>query len=243
MTAPRSRPQAETEYSERRPVSDGPSRDHGALVVVQERVLGDIAHELGNFFHKLYYWSDFIKNDGSGVRAPDSTVGHMLERTIVNLEEFLKVALEYFQPVTLDLADVPANLLLEGFLTHVGSLANGNAVEVSREETDEEERVRVDPTRLSQAFRMALRHVHEHVKAGGALAVSLGRSARHDRHGLEIRLDVVPTTPVSALLRASEVGIEWAVAQKLIELHGGEIAEDLDPHGRKVVRIFLPLHG
>src|SRR5262245_48718952 len=29
--------------------------------VVQEKILAEISHELGNFFHKLYYWSDYLK--------------------------------------------------------------------------------------------------------------------------------------------------------------------------------------
>jgi hypothetical protein len=28
-------------------------------VQAQEKVLAEIVHELGNFFHKLYYWADF----------------------------------------------------------------------------------------------------------------------------------------------------------------------------------------
>src|SRR5438876_5406828 len=32
-----------------------------SAAVVQEKVLAEIAHELGNFFHKLYYWSDYLK--------------------------------------------------------------------------------------------------------------------------------------------------------------------------------------
>src|SRR5262245_2051455 len=27
--------------------------------VAEERVLAEISHELGNFFHKLYYWAEF----------------------------------------------------------------------------------------------------------------------------------------------------------------------------------------
>ena len=37
-------------------------------------------------------------------------------------------------------------------------------------------------------------------------------------------------------------GVEWAVAQKLIELHGGEIIERYESDGRKSVMIFLPLY-
>src|SRR5712691_8808179 len=71
-----------------------------AVAVVQERVLAEIRHELGNFFHKLYYWSDYLKE--KPVRQPaDSTATQMLERTIKNLEDFLKMSLEYFHPTQL----------------------------------------------------------------------------------------------------------------------------------------------
>ncbi len=216
--------------------------EHGSLVVVQERVLADIAHELGNFFHKLYYWSDFIKTDGETAKKADSTAGHMLERTIANLEEFLKVALEYFHPITLTFTKVPVDELLDGFMAHLGSHLNGNAVEVRRDEIDPPATILVDPTRISQAFRIALHHVHEDLKRGGGLTVALGAAKRRDFDGLEMRLDVEPTSPTSPLFRGAEAGVEWAVAQRLIELHGGEIVERYEANGRKVVTIFLPLY-
>src|SRR2546427_7607873 len=59
-------------------------------VVVQEKVLAELAHELGNFFHKLYYWADYLKEQPAP-KSADSTAVQMLERTIKNLEEFLKL--------------------------------------------------------------------------------------------------------------------------------------------------------
>ena len=178
--------------------------EHGSLVVVQERVLADIAHELGNFFHKLYYWSDFIKTDTETSKKADSTAGHMLERTIANLEEFLKVALEYFHPITLNFTKVPVEELLDGFMAHLSSHLNGNAVEVRRDQIDPPATILVDPTRISQAFRIALHHVHEDLKLGGALIVSLGTAKRRDFDGLEMRLDVEPSAPASKKARSSK---------------------------------------
>src|SRR5216110_2610685 len=60
-------------------------------VAVQEKVLAEIAHELGNFFHKLYYWSDYLKEKPAR-KSADSTAVQMLERTIKNLEDFLRLA-------------------------------------------------------------------------------------------------------------------------------------------------------
>jgi signal transduction histidine kinase len=242
MTAHRDRPQSLVPSEAALPARPEPHAEHGSLVVVQERVLADISHELGNFFHKLYYWSDFIKTDAETSKKADSTAGHMLERTIANLEEFLKVALEYFHPITLNFTKVPVGELLDGFMVHLKSHLNGNAVEVRRDEIDPPATILVDPTRISQAFRIALHHVHEDLKLGGALTVTLGTATRRDFDGLEMRLDVEPKAPASPLFRGAEVGVEWAVAQKLIELHGGEIVERYETNGRKVVMIFLPLY-
>lgn len=224
------------------PAVPEPMPEQGSLVVVQERVLAEISHELGNFFHKLYYWSDYIKTDGDGAKKGDSTAGHMLERTIANLEEFLKVTLQYFYPITLNFTKITVGELLDGFMTHLSAHLNGNSVRVERDDIAEPSSILVDAARISQAFRIALHHVHKDLKAGGSLTVAMGRGSRREFAGLEIRLAVEPQTPASPLFRDAEAGVEWAVAQKLIELHGGEIVERYDSNGQKVVMIFLPLY-
>src|SRR5262245_35553570 len=66
----------------------------------EERVLAKIAHQLGNCFHKLYYWTEFLQEKRAD-HASEATAVQMLTRTVGNLEEFLKGALEYFRPVKL----------------------------------------------------------------------------------------------------------------------------------------------
>ncbi len=242
MTAHRERPPAINDAAHVPSVTSEDAAEHGSLVVVQERVLAEIAHELGNFFHKLYYWSDYIKSDAEGARKADSTAGHMLERTISNLEDFLKVALEYFYPIRLNFTKIDVGELLDAFMTHLGAHLNGNEVRVFRDEIGDPATILVDPARISQAFRIALHQVHEDLKSGGALTVSLGKGSRRDFPGLEMRLEVEPKVAPSPLSRTAEAGVEWAVAQKLIEMHGGEIVERCDANGRKTVLIFLPLY-
>jgi len=242
MTAHRDRPPAVQDAPHVPSVASDDAAEHGSLVVVQERVLAEIAHELGNFFHKLYYWSDYIKSDSEGARKADSTAGHMLERTISNLEDFLKVALEYFYPIRLNFTKTGVGELLDAFMTHLGAHLNGNEVRVFRDEIGEPATILVDPARISQAFRIALHQVHEDLKSGGALTVSLGKGSRREFPGLEMRLEVEPKVAPSPLFRTAEAGVEWAVAQKLIEMHGGEIVERNDANGRKTVLIFLPLY-
>jgi signal transduction histidine kinase len=240
MTAHRERPPTAIDQSPSEAPEEAP--EHGSLVVVQERVLAEISHELGNFFHKLYYWSDYIKSDTEGARKADSTAGHMLERTISNLEDFLKVALEYFYPIRLNFTKTAVGELLDAFMTHLSAHLNGNEVRVFRDEIGEPATILIDPARISQAFRIALHQVHEDLKSGGALTVGLGKVTRRDFPGLEVRLSVEPKVAPSPLFRTAEAGVEWAVAQKLIEMHGGEIVERCDANGRRTVVIFLPLY-
>jgi hypothetical protein len=166
----------------------------------------------------------------------------MLERTITNLEDFLKVALEYFYPIRLNFTRVAVSEMLDAFMTHLGAHLNGNQVRVTRDEIGDPATILVDPARISQAFRIALHKVHEDLKSGSALNVSIGTGSRRDFPGLEIQLELEPKVPTSPLFRTAEVGVEWAVAQKLIEMHGGEISEQLGTNGHKIVAIFLPLY-
>src|SRR5437773_12569035 len=92
--------------------------EHGTPVLVQEKVLAEIAHELGNFFHKLYYWSDYLQ-DKPARQSADATAVQMLERTIRNLEEFLKVSLEYFHPTQLSCMRMEAGELVEALLVQL----------------------------------------------------------------------------------------------------------------------------
>src|SRR5215470_605560 len=65
------------------PARPAVARPEPSSPALQEKVLAEISHELGNFFHKLYYWSDFLQ-DGRARRSPDATATQMLERTIRN---------------------------------------------------------------------------------------------------------------------------------------------------------------
>src|SRR5213596_1375296 len=125
-------------------------------VAVQEKVLAEIAHELGNFFHKLYYWSDYLKEKPAR-KSADSTAVQMLERTIRNLEDFLKVSLDYFHPTQLSFTRMGVSEVLEGVLFQVRSQLNGTPVTVGDMsrwgEVDAD--VLVDPSHLSYAFEVA----------------------------------------------------------------------------------------
>ena len=220
-----------------RPVGRRPETAAGAAV--QEKVLAEIRHELGNFFHKLYYWSDYLKE--KPVRQPaDSTATQMLERTIKNLEDFLKVSLDYFHPTQLSFTRMAVPELVEGLLFQVRAHVNGTPITTTGAAEWGTAAVLVDPGHLSQAFGVAVRHLLKQVGPESRMTISVERSTRRDCAGLEVGFLLAAPNEASPLFRTSEAGIEWAVAQKVVALHGGELS-DVTGDTEKTIILFLPL--
>ena len=216
--------------------------EHGTPVLVQEKVIAEIAHELGNFFHKLYYWSDFLKEKPARKTA-DSTAAQMLERTIKNLEDFLKVSLDYFHPTQLSFTRMAVSELIDGVLFQVRSQLNGTAVDVSDPSAwrGVDADVLVDPGHLSYAFEVAVRQLTKQLGPESTIRIEFARSARRGVAGLEIEFLLRQPNEASPLFRTAEAGVEWAVAQKFVLLHGGELAERSETAGEKDLLLFLPL--
>jgi len=216
--------------------------EHGTPVMVQEKVLAEISHELGNFFHKLYYWSDYLK-DGPARKTADSTAAQMLERTIKNLEDFLKVSLDYFHPTQMSFTRMSVGELVEGLLFQVRSHLNGTPVTVAdagawRSGPSE---VLVDPGHLSYAFEVAVRHLKKQVGPESSITVGIERTVPRDSAGLEVAFHLRQPNEASPLFRTAEAGVEWAVAERFVALHGGELLERSEEPGEKQIVLFIPL--
>jgi signal transduction histidine kinase len=213
--------------------------DVGTAVFVHDRVLREISHELGNFFHKLYYWSDYLRE--RPVESGDSTAVQMLERTIRNLEEFLKVSLDYFRPTPLSLVRMKVSDLIEGVLFQVRTHLNGTPVAVDTSSDWEGEAVMVDPGQLSRAFAVAIQHLVKQVGPDTKVRVMFVRSAHEGCAGVEVRIALAEPGTGSPLFGSSKAGVEWALAERLVTLHGGELVERPDEAQQKHLSVFLPL--
>ena len=214
--------------------------DPGTSVYVQEKVLSEIRHELGNFFHKLYYWSDYLKEKPTR-QSTDMTAAQMLERTIKNLEDFLRVSLDYFHPTQLSFTRMAVPDLLDGLLFQVRAHVNGTPVEVNADSEWRDAEVLVDPGHLSKAFGVAVSHLIKQIGPRTSVRVAVERSARRDCAGLEVGFALHNPDETSPLFRTSEAGVEWAVAEKVVALHGGELSECAPDGGEKILTLFLPL--
>jgi signal transduction histidine kinase len=211
-----------------------------ADAALQEQVLGEIRHELGNFFHKLYYWSDYLK-ERTADKGQDATATQMLQRTIQNLEDFLRVALDYFQPAELCLTRMAASELVDGLLSQLRAHLNGTPVAVRTDGEWRGEEVVIDPGHFSQAWTVAVRCLADQVGPDSTLQITIGRGLRRQTYGLEVGLELHRPNETQALFRTSEAGLQWAVAKKLLTLHGGELLESTEMGDEKRLTVFIPL--
>jgi signal transduction histidine kinase len=211
--------------------------------LVQEKVLAEISHELGNFFHKLYYWSDYLQGEKGSRRSPDVTATQMLERTIKNFEGFIHTAFQYFHPIQLACVRMSVPELLSGLLAQLDEhlAAPGTPRTVADRGGWGDDAVLVDPGRLSHALGITVRRLCQHLGAESSVEITIARAERSDGAGVEIALELRQPNGASLLFQTAVAGVEWAVAARIIELHGGQLAEREDEHGVKRAVLFLPL--
>ncbi len=214
-------------------------RPDAAIAQVQEKVIAEIGHELGNFFHKLYYWSDYLQEPAR--KTADSTAAQMLERTIRNLEQFLKVSLEYFHPIQLACSRMRAEELVEGLLFQVRAQANGTSVAIDADGDWRDAALMVDPGRFSQAFEVIVRQLLEQAGPESTLRIAVARTSRRDGTGIEIEFRLERPNDDSALFQTAAAGLCRAVAEKVVALHGGELADAAPATDARSLVLFLPL--
>jgi hypothetical protein len=215
------------------PTADAPP---SVAPVVGERVVAEIRHEVGNYFHKLYYWADFLTESRSG-RAGDVTATQMLEETIRGLEQLLQATLEYVRPMAASPVHMRAREVADGIVRQLTNGLEGRRIVSAVDDAIPAEReLSVDPGRLSQLL--------------GSLArrVATATDAATD---LDLRVSVEPGDAGATLIVAvsgapSEAGhtvladVEWATAENIARLVGGELSLH-DAGGRVRIGLTLPL--
>ncbi len=208
----------------------------GETLRIEEAVVRDLSHELGNYFHKLYYWTDCIKS-GATDPAAGASPSEMLEDLVHRMQDYLNVALEYFQPARLSRVAMSGDDLARAVETLLRGAGGDARVDVVCEKEAAAVRLMVDPTRLSTGLRLAAR-----LLAGpgcSALQAHL-RAARADGNDL-LEIALTAERPPGMETRPSHRIVEWAVAGRMIELHGGELSINEERQGSAGCRLTLPL--
>lgn len=205
----------------------------------QGRVLADMSHELGNLFHRLYYWAEYLRDERAASNG-DGTATEMLERTIKHLEEFLKVALEYFTPVEVNTIRVNADDVLTSFVAQLTTRMCGLELDVKRPASAAVAEVLVDPARLSQALEIAVRRVGHCVGEGSGLKVGVDCGTYAQRPAMELRISIKRPSEDSPFFRSAEAGVEWALLEKLMQLHGGGVQQHTPEEEERGFSLFIP---
>ncbi len=205
------------------------------LGIPDDRVLGEISHELGNYFHRLYYWTDYLRDrarkDGAG---GETTAVEMLAHTIAGLDEFLRMALEYFAPARLSFSRIAAGDLVAG----LGGRLHGRRFEVVASPRVRETELLVDMSLIGHALRTVCSRVVDTLLDRDRLVVRLRDMRRRDFDGVAIEFLAGPGGGDAARLTR---GVDMAVAEKFVQMHGGEMFEETRERRRMVV-VFLPIY-
>jgi hypothetical protein len=118
---------------------------------------------------------------------------------------------------------------------------NGTPVEVAHRNEWNGVAAMVDPGYVSRAFEVAVRQLAHQAGPGSRLVIRCGESTRRDAAGIEVEFELAHPNDTSPLFRNAEAGLEWAVAQRILLLHGGDLAEHSDDAGGRHVTMFIPL--
>ncbi|HWP64756.1 MAG TPA: hypothetical protein VNO26_02440 [Candidatus Limnocylindria bacterium] len=200
----------------------------------QERLLSEISHEVGNYFHKLYYWAELLREQRPGA---DAEPAELLERTIRDLEAFLKTALEYFRPMSV----APSTMTVDELTASVRALVGRHAEPATvqwRIEPAAPGVVAVDPGRFSFVLQGLVRRLDP--APGGEFTAAIAVEPGPD----EMRYVLTLTGRGTERGTASGVAgaIEWAVIERIVELHGGAVAADVAGTDR-TVRLTVPVRS
>lgn len=217
------------------PAAEAPQ---GGLVRIDEAVVHDLSHELGNYFHKLFYWTDCIRTGVTDAEAGQSPTD-ALDDTLHRLQAFLNQALVYFEPAVPNRIDMRGTDVAKAFEALLRTENPGAAVESVCAPAVADAALQVDTARLSTGFR-TIAHL---LSAGPGTEFRLeadvtASGTKNER--LQIVVAATGGSAEAAARRAQRV-VEWAVAARMLELHGGELETNEQRPGPVKCVLTLPL--
>lgn len=197
------------------------------VVVIRGDVLDTVGHVLGNLFQRLYHLVDRV-SESDGLTADE------LRGNAGRLENVLQLFLDYVSPVAPSLQAV-AFLDVAQSLSQRFNEASGGRLRVQLS-VPASGSVLVDPGRLARAFDLLAARVQLRpgLEAVEPIRVELNATPRW----LEVRVGLLPDYVAA---RSSEVELRWALAEKLIDLHGGTLTDLTQAAGEMQWLITLPL--
>jgi hypothetical protein len=211
-------------------------------VANQEQMVAEILHDLGNLFHKLYYWADYLRS-GDAARDGDASAGEMLEGTIKQLQDYLKAAFDYLAPVALSPTRMAAADIMTSLVGKVSARLGSTVVSTAGLEAVESLAVLIDPSRMSQGLEIVVRQVAAQVSETSSVGLTAVAVNHEAPAGITVRVVVNHCADPSKFFRTGEASVEWALAEKLFDLHGGRLSHESGTTDQVALEMFFPVSG
>jgi hypothetical protein len=180
------------------------------LVSVHPDVLRDAEHTLGNLFQRIYHAAR-LNRDALGAHA-DRLTG-----AVEDLEGVVELVFDYVSPVELELRPIPVARIAESLVSQItahtkGEVVLGDCPGVA---------VLADSRRLRRCFQLLGRACEPDWAAADRVSISVG----HDPIAEQTEI-LVSCTKATGSNGSRSDSLLWAVAARLIELHGGTLQRD-----------------
>ncbi|MFI5396447.1 MAG: hypothetical protein ACHQ9S_13020 [Candidatus Binatia bacterium] len=202
-------------------------RDEECIISVHPAVLEHVGHTFGNLFQRIYHLIEQL-------RRSDATGADHLGSSIGQLEAFLQLVIDYFSPLSLTLQRVCSADVAESLARQIGDMA-GCSVKIEGKGLGGN--LLADPGELARAFGLLAKQlVRENVDPNEL--IQLSASERRSGRSLVLQVDVQGRVDSR---RSSEAEMQWAVAQKILETHGGTLQQHAKTSGETSWEIALPL--
>ncbi len=198
------------------------------VIVVRAEVLDTVGHVLGNLFQRLYFLVDRVA-EASPLAAGE------LQANVGRLEAVLQLFLDYVTPHSPALRVVSLADIVQGAARRFEDVC-GEQVRVECVSVPAGE-VLVDAGQLTRAFDLMASRCAPRDDEAAQQVISIETTCAGGWAVLHL---TVPRACLSG--RNSEDELRWAMAEKLIDLHGGTLRQELSNSGGLQWLIQLPLY-
>ena len=204
------------------------AEDAGQLVVIQSRVVENADHVFGNLFQRLYYGV-------AKVGDHDPELAAELGDSARQVESALQLLLDYVAPFAPSLERFVVADLARSLAQRIEAASALRVTLALPGESAAALQVMVDPGRLGRAFDLMASGLGSDAAAGAARRATVGIDAAAATAVVWLRM------PSAAIAARTSIGeLRWAVAAKLVEIHGGSLEEEAGREGEVLWRVSLP---
>lgn len=214
-------------------------------------LVAGVAHEVRTPLFSLSATLDALEA-GVGTADQQHELKDLLRSQVRRLSNLMQDLLDYGRPPRLKLARGGLREPVQRVARGCGSLAAQSAVRIVLDLPDDLPEIEADAVRLEQVFENLVTNALQHAPRGSTVRMT-ARGVQGPPRGVLCAVeDDGPGLPPGDLDRVFEpffsrrkggTGMGLAIAERLVEAHGGALTAANGPHGGAVFTVFLPAAG